>query len=67
MDNDNVIRNTGADTHASVNYAMGRVLVTAGSISREPSKSRSFALPKKPLRTLDDVGDGMEFEVPGAS
>ena len=43
------------------------VLVTAGSISGGPSKSRSFALPKKPLRTLDDVGDGMEFEVPGAS
>lgn len=64
LDNENHKRNTGEDTSASVNYSTGVAVRTILNDEAGTKKSRHLVLPKIPLKTLDNVGDGMEFQLP---
>lgn len=63
FDNENFARNSGEDTSTSVNYSTGReVIVTTPNEGRARTKQK--VLPKRALLTMEQVGDGIEFEVP---
>jgi hypothetical protein len=55
-------RNTGETTEISVNYSTGRMKISTGSIENDKTKVRWRTLPKRPLLTVDQIGDGMEFD-----
>lgn len=59
-------RNTGQVTTTSVNYATGKVDIETGQSGSAKQKRTNKTLPKKPLPTIDGVGDGLEFD-PGVS
>ena len=63
-ESNNLKRNTGGEVHSSVNYTTRKVVVTAHG--ETDAKSRSFALGAQPLKTLDNIGDGIAFRIPGA-
>lgn len=59
-------RNTGQVTSTSVNYATGKVRIETGKSGSARQKRTDRSLPKKPLLTIEQVGDGLEFD-PGVS
>lgn len=62
-DRDAIIKNTGATEVVSVNYPARRMVVKTGTMAGdEPDQTKTIALPKKPLLTIDQVGDGLMFE-----
>jgi hypothetical protein len=63
-ESDNLKRNTGGTVHSSVNYMTRKVVVTTHGDT--DAKSRSFTLGAQPLKTLDNMGNGMAFQIPGA-
>jgi hypothetical protein len=47
----------------SVNYPARRMVVKTGTMSGdEPDLTKTVTLPKKPLLTIEQVGDGLLFE-----
>jgi hypothetical protein len=65
-DRDGIVKNTGATDVVSVNYPARRMVVKIGTMSGdEPDKTEVKTLPKKPLPTIDQVGDGLMFEPAG--
>jgi hypothetical protein len=62
-DRDGIIKNTGDTEVVSINYPALRMVVTKGTMSgEEPGRTETVTLPKKPLLTLAEVGDGLMFE-----
>ena len=62
-DRNGIIKPTGATDVVSVNYPARRVVVTVGTMAGdEPDETKTVTLPKKPLLTLDQVGDGLIFD-----
>jgi len=50
-------------TDVSVNYLTGKMKISTGnSNSDKPAKVTWKALPRRALPTVDDIGDGLEFE-----
>ncbi|HEX6661940.1 MAG TPA: hypothetical protein VF067_08750, partial [Sphingomicrobium sp.] len=61
-DADWVQRNSGETEKVSVNYLTGRLLRTTGSIENDEEQKTNVTLPRKPLLTLNQIGDGLMFE-----
>jgi hypothetical protein len=57
-----VQRNTGKITELSVNYVTGKMKLATGSIENDESKVQWKTLPKRPLLTIGQIGDGMDFD-----
>jgi hypothetical protein len=65
-DRDAIIKNSGATEVVSVNYHARRMVVKTGTMAGdEPDQTRTITLARKPLLTLDQVGDGLQFEPDG--
>jgi hypothetical protein len=61
----NVQRNSGEMDTLSINYLTRRVKVGAGSIGDDNLTTRWSMIPAQPLLTIDEVGDGLEFDPNG--
>jgi hypothetical protein len=62
-DRDGIIKPTGATDVASANYPARKMIVKTGTMAGdEPDQTRTVKLPNKPLLTIDQVGDGLEFD-----
>jgi hypothetical protein len=61
-DRDGVTRNTGETDRVSINYLTRTKLVEFGNIDGSTASSRRLRLPRKPLLTVDQVGDGLMFD-----
>jgi hypothetical protein len=47
----------------SVNYPARRMIVKTGTMAGDqPDVTKSESVPKKPLLTIDQVGDGLMFD-----
>jgi hypothetical protein len=58
-------RNTGEIIDISVNFSTNRVSVTKTNIETDkPGKPQWLRLPPSELLTIDEVGNGLEFETP---
>ncbi len=62
FDRDETQRNTGTMLKTSVNYSTGRMSRTTGSIEHDKTKTAWSTLPKRPLKSLDEIGDGLAFD-----
>lgn len=60
-----VRRNTGEMTRLSVNYLTRKARIARGTTDSDKESVRWSALPARPLLTIDQVGDGMEFDAGG--
>lgn len=61
-DRSDVSRNSATSTDISVNYLTGREKVGTGSVSSDrPDKVIWKSIPRRPLLTIDQVGDGLAF------
>ncbi|MEN3748522.1 hypothetical protein TPR58_15205 [Sphingomonas sp. HF-S3] len=58
----NVQRNTGEMDTQSINYLTRRMKTSTGSISDDAQKTRWSTIPARPLLTIDQVGNGMDFD-----
>jgi hypothetical protein len=58
----NVTRNSGVVRSVSVNYSTRQMERKVGNISDDKDKVTRTKLPRKPLLTLPEVGDGLDFE-----
>ena len=65
FDYTNVQRNSGEMETLSVNYLTRRAKIGEGSISDDSLKTRWSTIPASPLLTIDEVGNGMEFDPNG--
>lgn len=63
-DSIDVERNSGSIAQVSINYATHRMKHSRGNISDDVDKVAWTTLPPKPLLTLQQVGDGLEFSLP---
>jgi hypothetical protein len=45
-----------------VNYSTGKIRIETGSIENDKKKVQAKTLPKKPLLTIERIGDGIEFD-----
>ncbi len=62
-DRDGIIKNSGATDVASVNYPARRMMVKSGTMAGDAADEiKTITLPNKPLLTIDEVGDGLEFD-----
>jgi hypothetical protein len=61
-DSDMTQRNTGKTTRISVNYLTGKMKTTMGSIENDKTTARWRTLARQPLLTIDQIGDGMDFD-----
>jgi hypothetical protein len=62
-DRDSIIKNTGATEVVSVDYPARRMVVKTGTMAGDIADvTRTTTLPSKPLLTLEQVGDGLQFE-----
>jgi hypothetical protein len=55
-------RGSGETNGISINYLTRRVKRSQGSIESDVEKTRWETLPRGPLLSLDEVGDGLEFD-----
>ena len=55
-------RNSGNVEEVSINYLTGKVSIGTGTIADDKLKVKWRKLKKKPLLTIDDIGDGLAFE-----
>jgi len=62
FDSVDVQRSSGATEETSVNFATRRMKHSAGSISDDALKATWTTLPQKPLLTVEQIGDGLDFE-----
>jgi hypothetical protein len=56
-----VRRNTGAMTNTSANFATGKIRIDTGNIQIDKPKTVWKTLPKEPLLSIDEVGDGLNY------
>jgi len=61
----NVQRNNGEMKTLSINYVTRRVKIGAGSVGDGDVKTRWSTVPVRPLLTIDEIGDGLEFDPNG--
>jgi hypothetical protein len=61
-DSVDVERFKGIMSQVSINFVTRRMKRSAGSISDDKDKSTWTTLPQKPLLTMQQVGDGMDFK-----
>ena len=61
-DSINVERSQGMIRSVSINYVTRRMSRSVGSISDDKDKVTWTKLPAKPLLTMQQVGDGMDFK-----
>jgi hypothetical protein len=62
FDRDSVTRNTGDTEEVSINYLTRRKHLKTGNIDGGKENERTVNIPRKPLLTLDQVGDGLLFD-----
>ena len=62
FDRDSVRRNTGDTEEVSINYLTGHKEIKTGNIGSDKQQTKSIRLRRKPLLTLDQVGDGLMFD-----
>lgn len=62
FDYSNLRRNTGCIQTLSVNFLTGRVRTTMGNIGTDDDRVRWSRVPRRPLRALDGIGDGLAFD-----
>ena len=55
-------RNSGEMTRLSVNYSTRRAEIYTGTIESDAEKLKVLWLPSRPLPTIEEVGNGIEFE-----
>ncbi|MDO8876542.1 MAG: hypothetical protein Q7V40_10625 [Pseudolabrys sp.] len=60
-----VTRNSGVTSDISINYSTQQMVRKIGHISNDAVKTTRSKLPRKPLLTLEQVGDGMMFQPVG--
>lgn len=63
---DNVQRNSGCASGLSINYLTRRMKMSWGNINDEKESVRWRSLPSAKLLTIDQVGDGLEYDPDGA-
>jgi hypothetical protein len=61
-DSTSVNRGSGETEAVSINYSTGRAEIRTGNIETEAEKLRRVTLPPRPLRSLADIGDGLDFD-----
>src|SRR6185437_374638 len=61
-DSEMVQRNTGEITGTSVNYLTGKMKLSTGTIDKDQDKVKWKTLPPRPLLTIDQIGDGIDFD-----
>lgn len=57
-----VTRNSGVMSDLSINYSTQQMVRKIGHISDDTNKTTRRKLPRKPLLTLEQVGDGLAFQ-----
>jgi len=57
-----VTRNSGVINDISINYSTQQMVRKIGHISNDADKTTRHKLPRKPLLTLEQVGDGLAFQ-----
>src|SRR5687768_6624673 len=62
FDRDETQRNTGETSGTSINYSTGEAKLTSGNIESDEETVRSATLPSREPITIEEVGDGLEFE-----
>lgn len=62
FDDTNIHRGSGELVQRSINYLTGRMSVGAGSISSDEVETTWKAAPAGPLLTLEEIGNGLEFD-----
>jgi hypothetical protein len=65
-DFDNVRRNTGESTSLSINFVTRRARIATGRIESDAERVRWSRIRAGPLLTIDEIGDGLEFDPDGA-
>jgi len=55
-------RNTGETTDISINYSTRKMSISTGTMQSDARKVRWQTLPRRPLLSLDQIGDGMAFD-----
>ena len=60
-----VTRNSGVMSDVSINFSTQQMVRKTGHISEDKQKVTRTKLPRKPLLTLEQVGDGLAFQAPG--
>jgi len=60
-DKDTTVHNTGETMTLSINYLTGRMLIAAGSMDDVSTPTKTVKVPRQPLLTLDEIGDGLMF------
>ena len=65
FDYTNVRRNSGCTSGLSINYLTGRAKLTLGHIGLDREQARWRHVSRRPLLTVDAVGDGLEFDGSG--
>ena len=63
-DSIDVERNKGMMRQVSINYLTRRMKRNVGQISDDVEKAIWTTLPHKPLLTIEQIGDGTDFETP---
>ena len=62
FDRSHLQRNSGRTEDTSINYLTGRATVAEGSIEDDAVDTRRLRIDKAPLRCLQDIGSGMQFD-----
>ena len=62
FDRETTQRNSGRISGISINYSTGKANITTGSIESDAKKVTSKSLRPGQLLTIDQIGDGLEFE-----
>jgi hypothetical protein len=57
-----VTRNSGVISDISINYSTQQMVRKIGHISNDTDKTTRSKLPRKPLLTLEQIGDGLAFQ-----
>ncbi|MDF7777536.1 hypothetical protein P1X14_19935 [Sphingomonas sp. AOB5] len=64
-DYSNVQRNTGETASLSINYLTRRARIAHGRIDSDKDAVRWIDLPRRELATIDEVGDGFDYDPEG--
>lgn len=62
FDRSHLQRNSGQTQDTSINYLTGRATVAEGSIEDDAVATRRLRIDRAPLRCLQDIGSGMDFD-----
>ena len=62
FDRSHLQRNSGRTEDTSINYLTGRATVATGSIEDDAVDTRRLRIGRAPLRCLQDIGSGMDFD-----